>query len=243
MQKYTFRIHTTFIPPHGRLPRFKELPQDVQNTYADKASAEDIFFCHTADHPQMPVNGFIITAYAYAEDGVSAKELVYGTAKDEWIEVESEDPERYGTLRLRFRDIQASFADEEEELTGIEVYRDGMWKSLQADALLDEELYSLYVKLYGLSLETPPPSKHSVLVRALMAMCPSLRYGEADTLAVIALSHITNGIDENQRFPSAYFTENAGGWAAIPVTLASSLSAKEDWWTVRESYLSQQIRT
>ena len=168
MEKYSFTIHTAFIPPHGRLQRFNELPQDIQKTHSGKASAEDIFFYQTADHPQMPVKGFRITAYAYAEDGMAAKELVYGKTEEDWIEIESEDPERYGTLHLRFKDIQASSTDAVDKLTYIEVYRDGMWKRLQADAFLDGELYDLYARLYGNGIETPQPSKHGVLVRAFL---------------------------------------------------------------------------
>ncbi len=234
MEKCSFTIRTAFIPPNGRLPRFSELPKEMQNQHSDKASADDIFFCQMAGHSQMPVKGFRITAYAYAKDGLPAKELEYGKTEEDCIEIECEDAGRYGTFRLRFRDIKPSFGHWEEQ-TGIEVLRDGIWKELCGDALLDDELYRLYVKLYCSSAAEKSPSKHSTLVRALMATCPSLRFGEAETLAVIALSHITNEVDENECFPAAYFSENAGGWAAFPEALASNLYAKEDWWTVKKS--------
>ncbi len=226
MGKYTFTIRTSFIPPKGRLPRFKDLPQDVQKEYAGKAEAEDIFFLDTAEQPLLPVKGFKTTAKAIAEDGCSAKSLVYGTAEDEWIEIESEDIERYGSLHLRFKDVKAVYGYE-EELTGIEVLQDGIWKKLQADALLDEELYRLYVKLYGSSAPKEDKVRHSVLVGALMAMCRSLRYGEADTLAFTALNVVKNNMDDNAYYPDTYFVENANGWGAFPVPLASSTDHRE----------------
>ena len=136
MEKYTFTICTSFIPPNGQLPRFKDLPQDIQKEYAGKAEAEDIVFIDTAGQPLLPVKCFKTTAKATAKDCCPARSLVYGTSEEDWIEIESEDIERYGMLHLRFKEIMAT-SGYEEEPTGIEVYRDGIWKGLQADALLD----------------------------------------------------------------------------------------------------------
>ena len=234
MEKYTFTIRTSFIPPNGRLPRFKDLPQDIQKEYAGNAEAEDIFFIDTAEQPLLPVKGFKTTAKAAAKDGCPARSLVYGTSEEDWIEIESEDIERYGMLHLRFKEIMATSGCEEEP-TGIEVYRDGIWKGLQADALLDEELYGLYVRLYGSSAPKEDKFRHSTLVRALMAMCPSLRYGEADTLAFTALYIVSNNVDDDAYYPDTYFVENADGWGAFPVPLARSTDH-------REPHLAEKIK-
>ena len=85
MQKYTFTICTSFIPPNGQLPRFKDLPQDIQKEYADKAEAEDIVFIDTAEQPLLPVKGFKTTAKATAKDCCPARSIVYGTSEEDWI--------------------------------------------------------------------------------------------------------------------------------------------------------------
>ena len=70
MEKYTFTIRTSFIPPNGRLPRFKDLPQDIQKEYAGKAEAEDIVFIDTVGQPLLSVKRFKTTAKAAAKDGI-----------------------------------------------------------------------------------------------------------------------------------------------------------------------------